>query len=174
MRSVAAAAPKRSHAEPTACSAWCRRGLRLLAAIGPNLLREGRKEGFMNTKNNVPTALPSTGIRLLRDLLLAIQETTTTTTYRGTNVRTTFVIIIRENPKGSGHRNIGRGSCRSDRADGVERRSTAVVRGGGGHTAAPEIARPKGPLRPATALRPIPHPPPHYSASEGIGGAYSM
>jgi len=32
----------------------------------------GRKEGFMNTKHNVPTALPSTGIRLLRDLLLAI------------------------------------------------------------------------------------------------------
>jgi hypothetical protein len=36
----------------------------------------------MNTKNNVPTALPSTGIRLLRDLLLAIQGTTTTTTYK--------------------------------------------------------------------------------------------
>ena len=37
-------------------------------------LEEGRKEkeGFMNTKHNVPTALPSTGIRLLRDLLLAI------------------------------------------------------------------------------------------------------
>ena len=34
----------------------------------------------MNTKHNVPTALPSTGIRLLRDLLLAIEETTTTTT----------------------------------------------------------------------------------------------
>ena len=32
-------------------------------------------------------------------------------------------------PGKPGHRNIGRGSCRSARADGVERRSTAVVRG---------------------------------------------
>ena len=34
--------------------------------------KEGRKEGFMDTKHNVQTALPPTGIRLLRDLLLAI------------------------------------------------------------------------------------------------------
>ena len=44
--------------------------------------------------------------------------------------------VIREDPAGAvvvrawpGHRNIGRGSCRSALADGVERRSTAVVRG---------------------------------------------
>ena len=34
--------------------------------------------------------------------------------------------------------------------------------------------RPKGPLRPATALRPLLHPPPHYSASEGVGGARGL
>jgi hypothetical protein len=32
-------------------------------------------------------------------------------------------------PGKPGHRSIGRGSCRSARADGVEHRSTAVVRG---------------------------------------------
>ena len=44
--------------------------------------------------------------------------------------------VIREDPAGAvvvrawpGHRNIGRGSCRSALADGVERRSTAVVLG---------------------------------------------
>ena len=44
--------------------------------------------------------------------------------------------LIREDPAGAvvvrawpGHRNIGRGSCRSALADGVERRSTAVVLG---------------------------------------------
>ena len=34
-----------------------------------------------------------------------------------------------KNPASAGHRSIGRGSCRSARADGVERRSTAVVLG---------------------------------------------
>ena len=35
-------------------------------------------------------------------------------------------VVVRAWP---GHRNIGRGSCRSALADGVERRSTAVVLG---------------------------------------------
>ena len=34
--------------------------------------KEGRKERFLNTHTNVSTALPPTGIRLLRDPLLAI------------------------------------------------------------------------------------------------------
>ena len=44
-----------------------------------------------------------------------------------------YITISGEKAQGKpgkpGHRNIGRGSCRSARADGVERRSTAVVRG---------------------------------------------
>ena len=44
-----------------------------LLMASKNLGKEGRKEGrIVDTKHNVPTALPSTGIRLLRDLLLAI------------------------------------------------------------------------------------------------------
>ena len=39
----------------------------------------------MNTKHNVPTALPSTGIRLLRDLLLAIYRD-----YHNDNIQTNY------------------------------------------------------------------------------------
>jgi hypothetical protein len=35
--------------------------------------------------------------------------------------------MISGNPASRGTENVGRGSCRSARADGVERRSTAVV-----------------------------------------------
>ena len=65
--------------------------------------------------------------------------------------------VIREDPAGAvvvrawpGHRNIGRGSCRSAGADGVERRSTAVVRG----LSVYSRRRPNG------SLRPVNRPPP--------------
>ena len=50
--------------------------------------------------------------------------------------------------------------------------SSGTVRGR--RSPAPDRRRPKGPFRPATALRPLLHPPPHYSASEGIGGARGL
>ena len=65
--------------------------------------------------------------------------------------------VIREDPAGAvvvrawpGHRNIGRGSCRSALADGVERRSTAVVRGLSVHSR----RRPSGSLRPVNRSPP--------------------
>ena len=42
--------------------------------------------------------------------------------------------VIRENPASRGTEKIGRGSCQSARADGVERRFTAVVRGQSEHS----------------------------------------
>ena len=83
--------------------------------------------------------------------------------------------VIREDPAGAvvvrawpGHRNIGRGSCRSALADGVERRSTAVVRG----LSVYSRRRPNGSLRPVNRSPPL-HPP-LQSASEGIGGARGL
>ena len=73
-------------------------------------------------------------------------------------------VVVRAWP---GHRNIGRGSCRSALADGVERRSTAVVRG----LSVYSRRRPNGSLRPVN--RPPPHPP-LQSTSEGIGGARGL
>ena len=59
-------------------------------------------------------------------------------------------------------------SCRSALADGVERRSTAVVRG----LSVYSRRRPNGSLRPVNRSPP-PHPP-LQSASEGIGGARGL
>ena len=77
--------------------------------------------------------------------------------------------MISENPP-SRHRNIGRGSCRSALADGVARRSTAVVPGTRG-LSVHSRRRPNGSLRPVN--RSPPHPP-LQSASEGIGGARGL
>ena len=72
--------------------------------------------------------------------------------------------VIREDPAGAvvvrawpGHRNIGRGSCRSALADGV--RSTAVVRGLSVHSR----------RRPNGSLRPVNRSPPPSASSVGVG-----
>ena len=74
--------------------------------------------------------------------------------------------VIREDPAGAvvvrawpGHRNIGRGSCQSALADGVERRSTAVVRGLSVHSR----------RRPNGSLRPVNRSPPPSASSVGVG-----
>jgi hypothetical protein len=58
------------------------------------------------------------------------------------------------------HRNIGRGSCRSALADGVERRSTAVVRGLSVYSYLLTYLLDGGPMG-HTARSRKPSPPPH-------------
>ena len=75
-------------------------------------------------------------------------------------------------PGKPGHRNIGRGSCRSALAGGVERRSTAVVRVNSSYPCTPD-GGPMGHSARSTVPPPPPHPP-LQSASEGIGGARGL
>ena len=83
-----------------------------------------------------------------------------------------MIRVIREDPAGAvvvrawPGRNIGRGSCRSALADGVERRSTAVVRG----LSVYSRRRPNGSLRPVNRSPP----PIRLLVSHGVGNSESV
>ena len=71
-----------------------------------------------------PRKLPKRYVNLLRDIRAAVDW------YGGAQGGRIWLEAPQSQPHGEpGHRNIGRGSCRSVLADGVERRSTAVVLG---------------------------------------------